>query len=125
MILYDIMQDIGYSICKSKRRQGYATEMLKLVLQECDTRGIHSDSLHVNSIIKVVERPFLPPAGSWKMKKSSMVKSCSVIGYIDNKKSDYASWVRSVIALCLLRMRAVDVLPPSSPSSVQAIFSSL
>lgn len=31
---------IGYSVRKSKRRQGYATEMLGLVLEECEKLGI-------------------------------------------------------------------------------------
>lgn len=32
---------IGYSIRVSKRRKGYAKEMLKLTLNECDVRGIN------------------------------------------------------------------------------------
>lgn len=34
---------IGYSVCPSERRKGYATQMLKLVLPECRKLGI----LHV------------------------------------------------------------------------------
>lgn len=32
---------IGYSVCPSERRKGYATQMLKLVLPECRRLGIH------------------------------------------------------------------------------------
>ena len=33
---------IGYSVCPSERRKGYATQMLKLVLPECKKLGLNS-----------------------------------------------------------------------------------
>ena len=49
---------IGYSVCPSERKKGYATQMLKLVLPECKKLGIHRVLICCVQEMKEAEKPF-------------------------------------------------------------------
>ena len=71
---------IGYSIRKSQRRKGYATEMLALALKECPQFGIERALVTCAKQILVRQERSRKTAACWKMRFRMVTESHSATG---------------------------------------------
>lgn len=75
---------IGYSVCPKDRRKGYATKMLKLVLQEARRLGIEKVLLTCNVDNIASRKTILKNGGGWEKESP----------YIYHDEKYYKFWIR-------------------------------